>query len=355
MSKEKLNNFFNELNEFEKKTNWRYAFIPEMRIGEGNTLYMQEEFGESVKVLPYSENALPTILARAECECKAIHRVAKTLFLAHINEYFRVAKRKNSIVNIYDGTVYAAHSEGYKILNIKECAERFVDYITSTYESAKLIGYSITPTETIVDFAINDETLNKRYQKALQRKVDGENIYPFVRFISSNTGWSGANIIPMLLYKNARLITCEPIILKHQGKADVEKFSENCNKTFALMYDAAEEIEHLANVTIEYPANCAANIAKEINLPKKITMPVILDMQDDYGDMSCTARDVYLYLTKILAKYDNDVKQFKIADHLARVLTLDIKKFDRAKAPWLDGSTSSRYAPASQISFNDAA
>lgn len=346
-----------DIAEFEKNTSWKTAYLPAMRIqnvkGE-KFLHIEDKNGFNRENIPYAYEAVFSICNRADVKGGAIHRLSSDLFARHLNDYFKVAVKKESIVNIFDGVVQATHSDAYRILSVEELVKAFVEYVTDTYPNAELKRYVITPTETIVDVALNDEKINEKYAEVLQRKMYVTNIYPMMRFITSNTGWSGANLYPVIFFNGAPLIAAEPIVLKHSGKANVDKFRTNCERSFTLMLEGAEKLEELSKIAIEYPANCAANLAKEIGLPKKRTMPILLEMQDEWGEMSANAKEVYLYLQRLLNDIENPVQQFKLSDHISRILTLDIKKFDRAKASWLDDDNAGRYVSKYQLSFDDA-
>ena len=345
-----LQEFLTQIDEFNQKTAWKQSALKGMRVLDGGNLHIEDKYGNNAEDLPYNDFAIKSICDRADVSGGAIHRLSGEKFREHINDYFDVAVKKNSIINVYDGVVYAAHSQSYAILNIKECVNVLINHLNKAYPNNELLNYVITPTETIVDFALNDDNLNKKYEEALQKKIGGlRKIYPVLRFITSNTGWSGANIIPILYMNGAKTITTEPIVLNHKGKANLDKFAENCERSYSLMLEGVEKLNELSKIVIDYPANCAANIAKEINLPKKMTMPILLDMEEDFGHLSATAREVYLYLTRLTEVVKDPVKQFRLADQISRALKLDFKKFDRSKAKWFeDNITNQRYTPSTR-------
>ena len=332
--------FKTTVNNAEMKTKWEVGYLKNIRVLEKNQLYISDEYDTNRKVLPYDEYAVNSICNRADVSGGAIHRVSKELFRAHLNEYFKVANKRETIINVYDGKIYACHSQNYRILNIKHLSEVFVDYILDNYPNAEIVSCVVTPIVTYCDVALNNEALNKKYSDALSTKIGySTSVYPVLRFITSNTGWSGANLIPLIYISKSIVITSHPIILKHEGKANIDKFAENCDKAFSLMLEGAEKLEDLANIDIDYPVNCAANVAQEIKLPKKMTLEILYKMEEDFGYASATAKDVYLYLSKIIALYDDPIKKFKMADQLSRALTLDFKKFDRVSATWLKDSS----------------
>ena len=345
---DKLKELVAALDEFTANTSWRKGFIPSTRVLPNNMLHIEDEFSANCFDLPYSDYALPSIRQRADADCVAVTRLGSELFIQHMNEYYKRAKHKCSTINLYDGTIYACHSNDYKILSVDECFYAIKEAVEEQFESYLVSDFYVSPTETIVDFLIVDDKVSKVYENALERKVTLESgVVPVLRFITSNTGWSGANLYPVIYVGKSKVISSEPLKLKHNGNASIDKFRENCKKVFTLILDGAEKLKELSDIQIEYPANCAANIAKEIGLSKKATLPLIYKMEDDYGYCSCTAKDVYLYLTRLLEDVSDDaVKQFKLSDQLSRALTLDFSKFDRAKATWLSEKTSS-----SQVSF----
>ena len=324
-------------------TTWEQSNIKQMRIVQCGILHLADRYGMNGKDLPYDNYAIGSICNRADVSGGAIHRVSDESFKAHMNEYFNVAKdEKFSIVNVYNGTIFAAHSQNYKILNIKDCVSELFRYIDCNYPDAEVKGFYVDPIATMVDIALNSPEISDKYANALNLKIS-DTIYPVLRFVTSNTGWSGANLIPLIYINKRTLITSEPIILKHEGKATVDKFAKNCEMSFSLMLEGAEKLNELSQISIEYPVNCAANIAQEIKLPKKATVELLHDMEDDYGQAMATAKDVYLYLSKLVLLYDDEVKKFKMADQLSRALSLDFTKFDRASATWLKESTEDNY------------
>lgn len=338
--------FFEALDKFETATSWELAFVPNMkieRIDNSNQLKLADETNTQCANYPYSDSAIPSMCGRADISGKGITRLPNDLFINHLNDYFNYSEKKYSIVNLYNGIIYACHSDNYKILSIKDCVRVLRNYLNRNFKNAEIIGWNILPTFTSVDIKLNDSEINKAYSQAFNERVgECENLTPILKLVASNTGFCGVNLIPMFKKESSAFVLTEPIILNHKGEAHLDKFIENCELIYSLMKDGSEKMKELSKIKIEYPANCAANIAMELKLPKRKVMPVLFDMQDEYGNAQGTAKDVYIYLCKLVEQYKN-IAQFKIADQLSRTLNLDFKKFDRATAPWLDNKQASSY------------
>jgi hypothetical protein len=336
--------FFEELNKFEENTHWELAFIPNMKIEKidgSNQLKLADETNTKFANYPYNDNAVPSMCGRAEISGRGITKLPNDLFMQHLNDYFRYSENKYSIVNLYNGVIYACHSDNYKILSIKDCVRVLRNYLNRNFKNAEIVEWYISPTFTSVDIKLNDDNINRTYSQAFNKRVgESPDLTPILKLIASNTGFCGVNLIPMFKKENSAFILTEPIVLTHKGEAHLDKFIDNCELIYSLMNDGSEKMKELAKIKIEYPANCAANIAMELKLPKRKVMPILFDMQDDYGNAQGTARDVYIYLSRLLKEYNN-IAQFKIADQLSRALNLEFKKYDRANAPWLDSKAGS--------------
>lgn len=340
-TKEKL---FAKLSDADSKTSWKLASIPHMELSEGKMIKLIDPNilnANNPFELPYDESAVQSICDRAEVSGRGITRLPETLFNIHLNDYFNYAPSKSSIVNIYDNNVYACLSENYKILNIMDCVKRLIEHIDLSFDDVDILNYGISATYTYVDFEVRDTKVLKKYSKAFEIKMNkNSKTFPVLRFVTSNTGYSGANLYPLLKSGSHLYFMCEPIVLNHKGDATIAKFSKNCEKIYSLILEGADKMEELAKISIDNPAECAANIAKEIKLPKKVMIPILEDMKEIYGYSTCSARDVYQYLSKYIETVEGDWKQHKAADMVSRALSLDFKKFDRSYAQWLSNSKS---------------
>lgn len=121
----------------------------------------------------------------------------------------------------------------------------------------------------------------------------------------------------------------DPITMKHMGEKNTEQFKDNCQDIFSLYSHAADQLEALAEVKIDYPRQCLVSVAKRLGLPTAATKEISDDMEMEWEE-HVTALDIYTTLWKVVATIKTDSKESALnnQEKVARAIHLDYKSYD---------------------------
>ena len=99
---------------------------------------------------------------------------------------------------------------------------------------------------------------------------------------------------------------------------------------------AAEKLQALLEVQLEYPINAMTRICKKLSLPKKESLEAIAMYEMAYGNAPATAHDVFMAMQEIpyLMKthHTPEAKMLVVEENMARALSVKWSDFDLAKA-----------------------
>ena len=123
--------------------------------------------------------------------------------------------------------------------------------------------------------------------------------------------------------------------MKHNAGATIDKFEQLLDGLFAAYKKGMNELQELYNLKIEYPLNCAMNIAHAMN----VSIPCMKAAVDMFGDMftsgqPTTASEVFFLLQEGLylmergnkgTLKENKSMALQVREGLTRVLAKSFK------------------------------
>ena len=345
-------NFLNKVEEFTQNTEWVTANISDSKVTESEMeLVVKTEKGD----YPLTVSGKASLPARAGLSGSVLSELTSKDYQQVLNTCFPY-KSGNMLLNVYEGSVYAAHSDNYAVLEVNEIFQTANKKLKQMFPTASFLWGSISPDFAMAEYSLaNEKSVVEIYEQAFSEffSKNEEIVAPTIRVVTSNTSESGANVYPCFLRRgsngeNYSILAGEPIKLNHKGDANIEKFEENLAGSFSLIQKTAENIIKLTYLRIEHPVSCFLNICKDLNLPKPASMELADEISAILGgpEVKTHAKFLYLMLTKHLekARKSSNKEKFNMACNISRMLSLDIQKRDRKFCEWLKGNPN-------QISF----
>ena len=316
------------------------------RISENDREAMAEAMRESRMVVgykestPYSEfkphplalSALPSLTAQAGYQHSPAlvningkgsqDAMRPELRSAIINEGLKIMKGTCQVYTC-DQMVRFVASKTYVPIKISDLLEGLLSMLKKNYPSFSFETGFINHTFVDFRFSLNDEFLTKKLRNVLEQSGISGNHEPCIRFITSNTGDSGANLYPMLTNGVCFFAIEEPIKMEHLGEASVEKFKQNVEKAYAAFKVLPNRIDSLSRVPINNVKNCYLNVGAAANLPPKSYAESAEFFAQTYQSL-VSALDVYFYISENFAEYAynnkmSPIKQAQYESNLARV------------------------------------
>lgn len=152
-----------------------------------------------------------------------------------------------------------------------------------------------------------------------------------VRFSSSDVGVCGANITPVLSNGKKDIQIGNPLTLNHKNKASIEMFKTNVKGIYALFRSTLKDFDRLEEIVLDYPERCFINLCKKIKIGNKY-MEAFVDFQNTRGSKT-NALELYFAICEIIRYMKNnhepENKIFKEQEKIARILSLNIKAYDK--------------------------
>ena len=321
------------------------------KLESGKTFTIKLEFDEQMKeamensklVLGFAENgkdvaeplalnALPSLVAQAiggkssmlcQTEDKTVAKCMNTeVKAAIINEFLRLRNDKCKKY-VCDGMVRYIASEGYQYLPISELLQTLEDGLAAMYPKYTFEYAKISHQFDAFCYYLNDEKLTQELLNILQMTGASDDFKPALLFVTSNTGDSGANLIPVMFTPNGGLMYMEePLKLEHDGGASVEKFKGNVDKLLAVYQATPEKLQKMEEVILKHPANAYRNVAFKSNIPLDCFAEKAEIFEQIYGQMA-SALDLYIELVNefsayCIAKDVNEMRKLKILGSLSQ-------------------------------------
>lgn len=269
--------------------------------------------------------AFATFLERAELRCgKFLDPYFRDKNTALVDSIIEEALKSNetaSKIYILDCEVRACHSENYAILPITELVDTLKTYLANKCDDVKFAGGFYTDQITCVYYSIKDKNIVEPYQRLLNKRTDNAEIV--IRFTTSNLGLCGANLTALFCYNGRNIPICDNAFsLEHKGEASIKKFADNCNKLFGVVNAAPERIQALDNIIIDYPTACAINLCEKAGVPQNKCMEIIENISIMLADSIVTAKTLYLYLTGIISKADDNNEMMLLTEKVGKMIRM---------------------------------
>lgn len=297
-----------------------------------------------------SELARNMFLERVGLRCPSmLEKAFSTEKLANLSESLINALLKSES-NIYakafvndDNTMLALHSKNYVPLEFSSLIEVFEGSLKNEYSGVKFAKGILEEEYMAADYVISDDNVCQPYRELFGNGGEFYESHLVARLTSSNLGLSGANIYPMFCYRtseHAKEMTIPvygKVTLKHEGDASLEKFKDNCNYLFNLVATTPEELKKLESIKIKYPTHCLINIADKVGITAKQITPVAETVSYLLTGYNTTAKDLYVYLSTVIEKSNNDKERLEITEKVAkaiRILSKAVSEVDIPKIKW---------------------
>jgi len=296
---------------------------------------------------PIRTCAIPSILNRAKISGNALNRVEKPVLAKILNSCMQVASGE-ALIRHSENKISAVHGGDefdYSPLSMPKLFKLTVNYLKETFpdvtvNNQKVPGYifaggfydhSIT---TALWELTHQDRLLKTYREALQNHgITVKSMKPALRLSSSDVGFSGANLFPMLIYEGNQVITLgNPLKLEHKKKANLNIFKDQLKMIFSQYSKAINGLTDLLNIEIRNPANCMLGIMKKINITKKLAFEAADLFKAQYGEDPCTAHNVYYGINQVIFMLQCEgASGSRIAqaeENIARALTIRWSDYD---------------------------
>ena len=244
---------------------------------------------------PIAPSAISSLLARAKISGQALSKVSPTTFSLIVNSCLET-NTDDTVLVTYNSTIYAFLSTDYKPIDMS-------DIFASSAKKVREIGGTFKYGDASISEINGYWTLNKSLINSNNLPTLYTNkTLPVLRVTSSNVGFSGANIFPMLTNGRYNFIIGKPLLLEHKGNADSSKFQANLNQIYALFRKSIETIESLKKIPINFPTYAFVNACKSIGIGKKLTSFILRDFNEilEMSDEKPTAYDIYIGITEAL-------------------------------------------------------
>ena len=245
-------------------------------------------FDDGLHCYPVNEEAYPSLSDRAGLYGRTVKVIPSVLNVGiEINE-------DSAKFLIRNGMLVADHSGKYVTLKQDKLLDIFTDELKyKHFSNVEFVQARVSVSYTECYYTVDDTA-------GITTKINTkQTIKPCVRFTTSDTGKSGANIGCGVLIDDKSFMPFGKVIkLEHKKDADYSKFRSNCSQVLSLLRDQREVFDDLEKREVKHPQECFANIVKAQNLPRKEAKEVLDDFLIRCG-MKVTALDLYLTLADI--------------------------------------------------------
>jgi len=283
--------------------------------------------------------ALKTIFERAKINGTALSRLTRESLAEVLNRCMLVS-RGDALVYLSHGKISAMHggdSSDYCVLPISELYETLEAELSSRFPDNYFgSGYSDHCFSTAIwSFPEQTEALLGAYDKELfVHGLSGSTLIPGIRFTTSNTAMSGANIYPYITdtTRRAAIRLGSAVKVPHKYSAEISTFQKEVEMLYPKFVNTAKVLNKLLNVNLFYPLNAMAEVMKNIKIPKKIAFETLEAFQVRHGDGPSTAHEAFWGISEAIFFMRADgASESKIAeteDKIARALHLNWTDYD---------------------------
>lgn len=302
-----------------------------------NTAVLLRVNGEDI---PVRSCAVKSILERARISGYALSKVKTNVFTQILNYCMNVASGK-SLIKVADDKVSAVHGgdeKDYKILDMQAMFERVKDYLDLNFPGNSFVTGHFDHAIAMGIWRLDgqaDQLLDTYRRELTAKGLSNKAITPALRFMSSDTGVSGANLYPTLMVGSSnRLVPLGyPIKTEHKGKADLDYFEEQMGQIYARYEQALDQQMQLLNIEIQHTYTTFLGVLKRISAPKKASYEALEYFKVQHGDDPCTAYELYLNMCEIifLAQCEgaSGSRIAQLEEIVARAIKVNWHEYDR--------------------------
>ena len=289
--------------------------------------------------VPIRRTAYSSICGRGHVSGTALGKMNNEDFCTVINICLH-QWNDSSLILYRDEKISAVHSgdnADYSILVMHDLVSTLKKGLENLGEGKG--GYEFTSafldhSMCVANFILKDRGIMETYIPFLKKMgyEKTNKFYPLVRFSSSDVALCGARITPCLTDGRIEVQVGNPLTVNHKNCATVMDFANNVNGIYALFRACAEQLEQLENIVLKYPEDCFVHVCKKIKVANRYLTDAYDEFQMVRGEKT-TALELYMAICEIipLMKNENEPenKIFKEQEKIARILTLNIKSYDK--------------------------
>ena len=275
-------------------------------------------------------------LERAGAACPLINKVPTGTAFDFVNKGLPFLKGKKVLLKEEDEKLWCCHGANYSILPIGELFEAMTN-ASLGFNNPRFIHGTYTHEFVSARWECQDDKVSEAYKEYAFEATGNiyDHFFPVIYFSTSDVGDSCATAHAELSDGKRFIQIGSPIRLKHNAGATIDKFEQLLDGLFAAYKKGMNELQELYNLKIEYPLNCAMNIAHAMN----VSIPCMKAAVDMFGDMftsgqPTTASEVFFLLQEGLylmergnkgTLKENKSMALQVREGLTRVLAKSFK------------------------------
>ncbi len=290
------------------------------------------------KIYPVRSCAVKSILERAKVSGNALNKVEKNV-LARILNYCMEVASGEALLRFCEDKISAVHGgdpSDYAVLATPELFRKTVEYLQNNFTGYIFAGASYDHSIATALWELSDdEDLIKKYKKLLEKsKIYDDIVKVGLRLTTSDTGYSGANLYPLLFIgDNSKILPLgSPLKLEHKNGAVIKDFDNQLNLLYSHYSKAIGGLQKLTNITLFYPLNAMLCVMKKIGVPKKLAYEAMDIFIKQNGDFPCTAYEAYIGISEVINILQSESisgsKIVRTEENISRAVHIRWKDYD---------------------------
>ena len=308
--------------------------------GEGTKLMLKTGFLHEC----LRDTAMPSLFRAAKVNGPALGRMSQHSLKEVLNYCLEVANGQTLVMRRGEkvSALMSDNNGGYKIMPQDELVEIALRKMHDKFGSVHFIGGSINHNVTsfLVELPDAKEKLTDAYNEIVGHSGRTVDLMPAVRFMTSDTGYSAATLLP--LYRDTKVqgiyfpvnqgLKVEHDRTRKGNLEGVEKFAVVAGELHAKFNDTNETIAKMAATTINHPLNAYILMTQKAGIAKKYSKEGYTDLENYTGLNPCSMHDIYLSATRAIgAGVDAGLRGsalISLEDSVAKLLTMKWEDFD---------------------------
>lgn len=289
---------------------------------------------------PVRNCAVKTILDRARVSGNALNKVEKTVLAKILNYCMEVASGE-ALLRFCEKKISAVHGgdpSDYAVLEMPELFRKTVEYLQTNFSGYTFAGASYDHSVATALWELSNETdLLQEYRALLEKyHLPTEGLKAGLRLTTSDVGYSGANLYPLLFVGSGEKILPlgSPLKLEHKNGVNLEHFDGQLNLLYAQYGKALSGLERMMSLVLFHPVNAMLGVMKRIGIPKKIAMEAVEVFQQNYEGGACSAYEAFIGITEaehiLMRDEPEGAKIVKMEENIARAVHIRWKDYDLA-------------------------
>ena len=282
-----------------------------------------------------------------QVEMSAINRAACiNMGLELYRNKTKILVRYNNPYDAADGVKVTALMSGddndYSILEQYRLINVLRNELSTNFSSYNYLSATTSYEISSISYELDDEAMKNQIANTLiayGTNVDKSDIKITVRLTTSDVGLCQARLTPIVLINDVPVPIGQIKEVKHQNKATVAKFADECHTFLIKFRDNMKSFEDLGKIKITNPSDCFKRVYEKLNLTGyRDQLLDILERIETEHAFGCSGYDIYWYFCEMLyqkeaavsAKGDNSYmyKSIKAQETIASILRMDLKEYD---------------------------